>query len=48
MTILRLLRGEAVSLPAIGIGVAVTLAAAAGVFWLVLRLFRSERLAISG
>jgi len=47
ITILRVLRGEAVSALAIGLGVAVTLAAAAAIFWLTLRLYRSERLAIS-
>ena len=48
VTILRLLRGETVSDQAIVIGVSVTLASAALIFWLTLRLFRSERLAISG
>jgi len=45
--ILSLLRGETVPAPAIGLGVAVTLATAAGVFYLTLRLYRSERVAIS-
>jgi len=47
ITILRLLRGEAISALAIGIGVSVTLAAAAAMFWVTLRLYRSERVAIS-
>jgi sodium transport system permease protein len=47
ITILRVLRGEAVSALAIGLGVTVTLVAAAAIFWLTLRLYRSERLAIS-
>jgi sodium transport system permease protein len=47
ITVLRLLRGEAVSAAAIGLGVAVTLAASGAVFWLTLRLYRSERVAFS-
>jgi len=48
VTILHLLRGETVNLPGIVIGVLVTLAAAAGVFRLTLRLYTSERVAIAG
>jgi sodium transport system permease protein len=48
ITILRLLRGEVISAAAIGIGASVTLAAAAAMFWFTLRLYRSERVAISG
>jgi len=47
VTILRLLRGEAVDALAIGIGASVTLGAAAAIFGLTLRLFGSERVAIS-
>ncbi|HYB50837.1 MAG TPA: ABC transporter permease [Burkholderiaceae bacterium] len=47
VTILRLLRGEAVSALGIFIGMGVTLAAAAAIFWGALRLYRSERVAIS-
>ncbi len=47
VTILRLLRGEAVNPLAIALGAAVTLAATLGVFWLLLRLYRAERVAIS-
>jgi sodium transport system permease protein len=47
ITILHLLRGEVVSPLAIAIGAAVSLVAAAGIFWLTLRLYRSERVAIS-
>ena len=47
ITILRLLRGEAVSALGIFIGMGVTLAAAAAIFWGALRLYRSERVAIS-
>jgi len=45
-TILRLLRGEDLSAVAITLGAGATLLASAGVFWLTLRLFRSERVAI--
>ena len=45
--LLRLLRGESVDPLGIAIGVAVTLLAAAGVFWLALRLYRAERVAIA-
>jgi sodium transport system permease protein len=47
VTILHLLRGETISPLGIGIGVVVTLATAAGVFWLTLRLYSSERVAIA-
>jgi len=47
VTMLRLLRGESVNPLAIGIGAAFTLAAAALIFQVTLRLFQSERVAIS-
>jgi sodium transport system permease protein len=47
VTILGLLRGEPVKTLAVGLGAVVTLVTAAGVFYLTLRLYRSERVAIS-
>jgi sodium transport system permease protein len=47
VAVLRLLRGETVPATALALGAFVTLALAAGVFYLSLRLYRSERLAIS-
>ena len=47
VTILRLLRGEAVDPLGIALGVVVTLLATALVFWLALRVYRAERVAIS-
>jgi len=47
VTVLRLLRGEPVSSQAIFLGLSVTLATAALIFWLTLRLLRSERVAIT-
>jgi sodium transport system permease protein len=47
VTVLRLLRGETVDALTIAIGAVVTLASAAAIFYLTLRLFRSERVAIS-
>ncbi|HXY22018.1 MAG TPA: ABC transporter permease [Burkholderiaceae bacterium] len=46
VTVLRLLRGETIDAVTIAIGAAVTLASAAAIFHLTLRLFRSERVAI--
>ena len=48
VAILHLLRGEAVNPAGIAIGVVVTLAATLLVFWLTLRLYASERVAIAG
>jgi len=47
VTVLRLLRGETLDAPTIAVGMAVTLASAGAIFYLTLRLFRSERVAIS-
>jgi sodium transport system permease protein len=47
VTIAHMLRGEAADPIGVAIGIGVTLAAAAAVFWLVLRLYASERVAIS-
>jgi sodium transport system permease protein len=48
VTIAHMLRGEAADPLGVAIGVVVTLATAAGVFWLVLRLYAEERVAIAG
>jgi len=48
LTILRLLRGEPVSALAIGLGAMATLATTGLLFWLGLRVYRAERVAIAG